>query len=100
LERRANFVGTNFGGGESEGGTGIHFPHTPFSARPARAFSLAREARHQFRSKKVRAFSNKGHHVGKVKEFWFASLRSATNLYSILGTKTNWRFRILGEENF
>src|SRR3989344_3967967 len=40
------------------------------------------------------------HHVGKVKEFWFASLRSATNLYSILGVKTNWRFRISGEENF
>ena len=46
---------------ESEGGAGIHFPHTPFSSRPARAFSLACEARHQFRSKKVRAFSNKGH---------------------------------------
>gem|GEM_PF-4361524 len=29
-----------------------------------------------------------------------ASLRSATNLYSILGVKTNSRFRILGEENF
>jgi hypothetical protein len=40
------------------------------------------------------------HQVGKVKEFWFASLRSATNSYSILGAKTNWRFRILGEENF
>jgi len=40
------------------------------------------------------------HHVGKVKGFWFASLRSATNLYSILGVKKNWRFRILGEENF
>ena len=44
--------------------------------------------------------SHSGHHVGKVKEFWFASLRSATNLYSILGVKTNSRFRILGEENF
>jgi len=50
---------TKFGGGESEGETGIHFPPTPFSARPARAFSLAREARHQFRSKKVRISSNK-----------------------------------------
>ena len=40
------------------------------------------------------------HQKGKVKEFWFASLRSATNLYSILGVKTNSRFRILGEENF
>jgi len=28
---------TKFGGGESEGGAGIHFPHTPFSSRPARA---------------------------------------------------------------
>jgi len=60
--RRANAIGTNLGGGGSEGGAGIHFPHTPFSARPARAnWLLAREARHQFRSKKVRAFSNKGH---------------------------------------
>jgi hypothetical protein len=60
--RRANDVGTNLGGGGSEGEAGIHFPHTPFSARPARANRfLAREARHQFRSKKVRAFSNKGH---------------------------------------
>ena len=59
---RANFVGTNFGGGESEGGAGIHFPHTPFSSRPARAFSLAREARRQFRSKKVRISSNKRTH--------------------------------------
>ncbi|KKT06481.1 MAG: hypothetical protein UV85_C0018G0003 [Candidatus Nomurabacteria bacterium GW2011_GWB1_43_19] len=33
-------------------------------------------------------------------QFWFASLRSATNSYSILGVKTNSRFRILGEENF
>ena len=56
---------TNLGGGGSEGGAGIHFPHTPFSARPARAnWLLAREARHQFRSKKVRAFSNKGHQTG------------------------------------
>ena len=62
MVRRANFVGTNFGGGGSEGEAGIHFPHTPFSARPARAnWFLARGARRQFRSKKVRAFSNKGH---------------------------------------
>jgi hypothetical protein len=54
----------NLGGGESEGEAGIHFPHTPFSARLARAnWFLAREARHQFRSKKVRAFSNNGHHL-------------------------------------
>jgi len=46
------------------------------------------------------------HHVGKVKEFLFASRSlsalsadSAANLYSIFGVKTNWRFRILGEEN-
>ena len=45
---------TKFGGG-SEGGAGLHFPHTPFSSRPARAVSLAREARRQFRSKNVRA---------------------------------------------
>jgi hypothetical protein len=57
----------NSAAAESEGGAGIHFPHTPFSARPARAFSLAREARHQFCSNKVRAFSNKGH---KVKTSW------------------------------
>ena len=37
--RRTNFVGTKSGGGESEGGAGIHFPHTPFSSRPARAQS-------------------------------------------------------------
>jgi len=40
------------------------------------------------------------HHVGNCKRFWFASLRSATNLYWILGVKTNWRFCILGEEKF
>jgi hypothetical protein len=28
--RRANFVGTKFGGGESEGGAGIPFPQPPF----------------------------------------------------------------------
>jgi hypothetical protein len=68
---------TKFGGGESpssrtlrvhygarsEGGAGIHFPPTPFSARPAPSglVSAAPAARHQsgFRSKKVRtAFSN------------------------------------------
>ena len=61
----------------------------------------------QFRSKKVRAFSNNGHQKGNCKFERFASrslsrfLRdSATNLYSILGVKTNSRFRILGEENF
>src|SRR3989344_6253985 len=33
------------------------------------------------------------HHVGNCKFERFASLRSATNLYSILGVKTNSRFR-------
>jgi len=51
-------------------------------------------------AKCVRTNSRILHHVGKVKEFWFASLRSATNLYWILGVKKNSRFRILGEENF
>jgi hypothetical protein len=41
---------TKFGGGESEGGAGIHFPLTPFSARPARAvWSLPRRRRGTFR---------------------------------------------------
>jgi len=58
-------------------------------------------------AKCVRTNSRILHHVGKVKEFWFASRSlsalsadSATNSYSILGVKTNSRFRILGEENF
>src|SRR3989344_6805700 len=37
--------------------------------------------------------SHPGHHVGNCKFEWFASLRSATNSYSILGVKTNSRFR-------
>jgi len=45
---------------EKRGQAKIPSPQPPFFL-PARAFSLAREARHQFRSKKVRAFSNKGH---------------------------------------
>ena len=53
-----------------------------------------------FSPKCVRTNSRILHQKGKVKEFWFASLRSATNSYSILGVKTNSRFRILGEENF
>src|SRR3989344_6277078 len=44
-------------------------------------------------AKCVRTNSRVVHHVGKVKEFWFASLRSATNSYSILWVKTNSRFR-------
>jgi len=51
-------------------------------------------------AKAVRANSRILHHVGNCKFERFASLRSATNLYSILGVKTNSRFRILGEENF
>ncbi len=51
-----------FGGGESEGGAGIHFPPTPFLfARPSGLVSDAPQARHHsgFRSKNVRAsFSN------------------------------------------
>src|SRR3990167_7841761 len=46
-----------------------------------------------FLPKCVRTNSRILHQKGKVKEFWFASLRSATNLYSILGVKTNSRFR-------
>src|SRR3989344_4605074 len=44
-------------------------------------------------AKCVRTNSRILHQKVKVKEFWFASLRSATNLYSILGVKTNSRFR-------
>ena len=53
-----------------------------------------------FSEKCVRTIFRILHHVGNCKRFWFASLRSATSLYSILGVKTNSRFRILGEENF
>ena len=56
--RRANFVGTKFGGGGKRGRAKIPSPQPP-SFLPARAFSLAREARRQFRSKKVRISSNK-----------------------------------------
>jgi len=55
--RRANNIGTNLGAAESEGGQKF-IPPTPFFL-PARAFSLARGARRQFRSKKVRISSNK-----------------------------------------
>ena len=51
-------------------------------------------------AKCVRTNSRILHHIGNCKLERFASLRSATNLYSILGAKTNWRFRILGEEIF
>ena len=56
---------TKFGGGGKRGRAKIPSPQPP-SFLPARAFSLAREARHHFRSKKVRAFSNKGHHNKKT----------------------------------
>jgi len=57
-------------------------------------------------AKCVRTIFKIQHHVGIRKSFWFASprpacrqARSATNLYWILGVKTNWRFR-LGERKF
>jgi len=50
-------------------------------------------------AKCVRTIFRIQHHLGNCKENVFASLRSATNLYSILGAKTNWRFR-LGERKF
>jgi len=56
--RHANFIGTKFGGGGKRGRAKIPSPQPP-SFLPARAFSLAREARHQFCSKKVRISSNK-----------------------------------------
>jgi hypothetical protein len=59
----------NSAAAESEGGAGIHFPHTPFSARPARAIGfLAREARQlvQFKkgSREVYNYSTKTNFVG------------------------------------
>src|SRR3989344_429071 len=58
-------------------------------------------------TKCVRTNSRILHHVGNCKFEGFASRSlsalsadSATNLYSILGVKTNSRFRILGEEIF
>jgi len=58
MRRRASFTGTKFGGGGKRGRAKIPPPQPP-SFLPARAFSLAREARRQFRSKKVRISSNK-----------------------------------------
>jgi len=37
---------------KSEGGAGIHFPHTPFSSRPARAKKFFRNQNQDFRQKK------------------------------------------------
>jgi len=58
LNRFLLLQNTNFGGGGKRGRAKIPSPQSP-SFLPARAFSLAREARHQFRSKKVRISSNK-----------------------------------------
>jgi len=56
FRRRANFIGTKFGDGKigigKQGRAKIPSPQPP-SFLPARTFSLAREARRQFRSKKV-----------------------------------------------
>ena len=41
---------------ESEGGAGIHFPHTPFSSRPARA-KIIKIQRPDFRGKKFVFYS-------------------------------------------
>ena len=57
-KRRASFTGTKFGGGGKRGRAKIPSPRPP-SFLPARVFSLAREARRQFCSKKVRISSNK-----------------------------------------
>jgi hypothetical protein len=94
---------TKFGGGESEGGAGIHFPHTPFSSRPARAFRFgfcrAKRGNHSgFCSKWVRtSFSNcdQSKHSGFCEEFVcslappVAGLRSHFPVY--FGTKSNGR---------
>jgi len=66
-------------GARSEGGAGIHFPHTPFSSRPARAekfFALPREARQsKFKIwifvKKGSDFVQKVPPIGKS-SFWLA----------------------------
>ncbi|OGE94600.1 MAG: hypothetical protein A3B10_00355 [Candidatus Doudnabacteria bacterium RIFCSPLOWO2_01_FULL_44_21] len=51
-------------------------------------------------AKWVRTNSRIEHHLGNCKLETAASLRSAVKAYCILGSKTNWRFCILGEENF
>jgi len=51
-------------------------------------------------AKCVRTNSRILHQVGKVKEFWFASLRSATNSYSILGQKRIGGFAFWGKKIF
>ncbi|OGI81336.1 hypothetical protein A3B93_01110 [Candidatus Nomurabacteria bacterium RIFCSPHIGHO2_02_FULL_42_24] len=56
-------------------------------------------AERQFRSKKVRAFSNKGHQSGKVKSSRRGTRRSVTKSYEFLGSKRNCRFSV-GKENF
>src|SRR3990167_1562236 len=59
---------TKFGGGGKRGRAKIPSPQPP-SFLPARAFSLAREARHQFRSKKVRTLSYNCTRKEKSKSF-------------------------------
>jgi len=51
-------------------------------------------------AKCVRTNSRILHQKGIRKFERFTSLRSATNSYWIFGAKKNWRFCILGEENF
>ncbi|PIR04760.1 MAG: hypothetical protein COV57_02710 [Candidatus Liptonbacteria bacterium CG11_big_fil_rev_8_21_14_0_20_35_14] len=51
-------------------------------------------------AKAVRTNSRILHTLENGKPEEAASLRSATNLYSILGVKKNWRFCIRGKENF
>ncbi|HAJ44464.1 hypothetical protein A3K33_00020 [Candidatus Azambacteria bacterium RIFOXYC1_FULL_41_20] len=58
---------TKFGGGGKRGRAKIPSPQPP-SFLPARAFGLAREARRQFRSKKVRISSNKRTNI-KLSDF-------------------------------
>jgi hypothetical protein len=53
-----------------------------------------------FPEKCVRTNSRILHQTGKVKEFWFASLRSATNSYSILGVKRIHGFAFWGKKIF
>ena len=68
LARRASFIGTKFGGGGKARAGKNSFPPTPFLfARPSVRFRSCRAKRGNqsgFRSKKVRAFSNKGHQTG------------------------------------
>ena len=94
IRRRANFVGTKFGGGGKRGRAKIPSPQPPFFL-PARAFSLAREARRQFRSKKVRISSNKRttqvSYIGITLAFQ-ANERGSTPLTCSKKTSVSWFF--------